>query len=130
MATNVKLAIRVSEDGADRERLAQLTIYLRAELLQLQVENVTALRAGDPPPDTRASEVTAAGGLLVTLGQAAEGLRSVVSVVRDWLRRSDGGPARTVRLELDGDTLELSHASPADQERLIELFVKRHAISD
>jgi hypothetical protein len=32
-----------------------------------------------------------------------------------------------VRLELDGDALELSQASAADQERLIELFVARHA---
>jgi hypothetical protein len=30
-------------------------------------------------------------------------------------------------LELDGDALELSQASAADQERLIELFVSRHA---
>jgi hypothetical protein len=32
-----------------------------------------------------------------------------------------------VRLELDGDALELSQASPADQERLIKLFLERHA---
>ena len=63
---------------------------------------------------------------MVALGQSAAGLQSVVSAIKDWLRRG-GGTRRTVRLELDGDALELSQASTADQERLIELFVSRHA---
>ena len=50
----------------------------------------------------------------------------MVSAIRDWLRRGDG-TRRTVRLEIDGDALELSQASAADQERLVELFVSRHA---
>jgi hypothetical protein len=32
-----------------------------------------------------------------------------------------------VRLELDGDVLELSQVTAADQQRLIELFVSRHS---
>jgi hypothetical protein len=32
-----------------------------------------------------------------------------------------------VRLEIGGDVLELSHARLADQDRLIELFIGRHA---
>jgi hypothetical protein len=63
---------------------------------------------------------------LVALGQSADGLRSVVTAIREWLRRGQGA-CRTVRLELDGDALELSQASAADQERLVELFVSRHA---
>jgi len=31
---------------------------------------------------------------------------------------------------LGGDTLELSQASPADQERLIELFIRKHATGE
>jgi hypothetical protein len=125
---NLNLGLRISEEGADPERLAVLASYLRAELLRLEVENVAALQTGAPPPGTRASEVTAAGGLLVTFGQAAGGLRSVVSVITDWLLRGGNRPGRMVRLELDGDMLELSQASSTDQERLIELFVNRHTI--
>jgi hypothetical protein len=40
------------------------------------------------------------------------------------------GTRRTVRLELDGDALELSQASAADQQRLIELFVSRHTTGE
>ena len=70
--------------------------------------------------------ITQINGLLVTLGRTADGLRAVVAAVRNWLGRGDG-TRRTVRLELAGDVLELSEASPADQQRLIDLFVHRHA---
>jgi hypothetical protein len=121
-----ELRLQISEAGADAERLVTLTGYLRVELLRLDVENVVPLRAGDAPPGAKGFAAATAGALLVALGQSAEGLRSVVSVIGDWLRRGDG-TKRMVRLELDGDTLELSQASKADQERLIELFVSRHA---
>jgi hypothetical protein len=120
-----ELRLHLSEEGADAERVAMLTGYLRAELLQLHVEDVTALQAGEPPPGSRVFGVATAGALLIALGQSAEGLRSVVSAIRDWLRRGQG-TGRAVRLELGGDALELSQASVADQERLIELFIRRH----
>jgi hypothetical protein len=123
------LRLQLSEEGADAERLAALTGYLRSELLQLDVEDVTALPAGEPPPGARGFNAATVGALLIALGQSAEGLRSVVSVIRGWLRR-DEGKGRTVRLELGGDALELSQASGADQERLIELFVRRHTTGE
>jgi hypothetical protein len=122
---DTELRLQLAEEGADTERLAVVTGYLRRELLQLDVEDVTALPAGEPPPGSRAFDVGIVGALLVALGQSAEGLRSVVAVIRDWLRRGEGA-RRTVRLELDGDALELSQASAADQDRLIKLFVDRH----
>jgi hypothetical protein len=100
--------------------------YLRAELVQLDVEDVAPLPAGEPPPGARASGIATAGGLLVNLGKSATGLQSVVSVVMDWLRRGLGSD-RKVRLEIDGDVLELSRASTAEQERLVGLFVSRHS---
>ncbi len=121
-----KVSLRISEEDADAERLAALSGYLRAELLQLDVEDVVPPRAGDAPPGARAVDVTAAGALLVALGQSAEGLRSVVSAITGWLGRGEG-TRRTVRLELGCDTLELSQASTADQDRLIDLFISQHA---
>ena len=121
-----ELKVQLAESGADAERLDELTGYLRRELLELDVDNVTALPAGEPPPGTRALEFLAIGGLLVTFSEATEGVRKVVSVIRNWLARGDG-VKRTVRLELDGDVLELSEVSAPEQTRLIELFVSRHA---
>jgi hypothetical protein len=123
-----ELQLLVAEDGADPERVSALTGYLRDELRQLEVEDVRALPAGAPPPGSRAFDAVAVGGLLVTLGRSAEGLRSVVDVARRWLGRGDG-VRRTVRLELGGDVLELSEASATEQQRLIDLFVRRHDAS-
>lgn len=121
-----ELSLLLTEEGADAERLAKLTGLLREELLQLDVGNVTALSAGAPPPGARAFDVAAIGGLLVSLGHSAASLRSVVSAIREWLDRG-GGPRRTVRLEFDGDVLELSAATVNEQDRLIDVFISRHA---
>jgi hypothetical protein len=124
-----ELRLHLSEDGADAERVDALTGFLRQELLQLEVEDVTGLRAGEPPPGSRAFDVAAVGGLLISLGGSAEGVRAVVLAVRKWLARG-GGTRRTVRLEIGGDALELSEATAADQDRLVDLFVRRHAARD
>jgi hypothetical protein len=124
-----ELRLQLSEEGADAEQLAVLTGYLRAELLQLDVEDVSALPAGEPPPGARVFGAATVGALLIALGQSAQGLRSVVSVIRDWLRRGEGKD-RVVRLELGGDALELSQASAADQDRLIDLFVRKHTTGE
>ena len=126
---DLELRLQISEEEADAARLAALTGYLRAELLQLDVEDVTTPQSGDVPPGARVVGVAAVGTLLVALGQSADGFRAVVSAISAWLRRGEG-TRRTVRLELDGDTLELSQASAADQERLIELFVSRHTTGE
>jgi hypothetical protein len=125
-----ELRLHLSEEDADTERLAVLTGYLRAELLRLDVvEEVSALPAGEPPPGARVFGVETVGALLIAVGQSFEGLRTVVSVIRDWLNRG-AATGRAVRLELGGDTLELSQASAADQERLIELFIRKHAAGE
>ena len=124
-----EVRLELAEDGADAERLEEVTGFLRRELLQLDVADVAAVPAGEPPPGSRAFDVLAIGALLVTLGKSAEGLRSVVDAVRHWLTRS-GGVRRTVKLEIGGDVLELSEVSTADQQRLIDVFVSRHAAAD
>ena len=50
-------------------------------------------------------------------------LASVIDAVRSWLGRNR---ARSVRLSLGGDALEVSGVSSAEQDRLIDLWVSRH----
>jgi hypothetical protein len=119
------MRLELTEEDADAERLDELSGYLRTELLQLDVDDVTSVRAGPPPPGARAFEVAVVGGLLVKLADPAV-LTAVVAAVRGWLTRGVGS-SRTVRMELDGDVIELSSAKREDQERLIALFVERHS---
>jgi hypothetical protein len=120
------LRLELTEEGADVERLDELTGFLRHELLQLEVEDVLKPSASEPPPGARGLNATAVGGLLVSLSSAAEGLAAVISAVKAWLTRGVA-PHRNVRLEIDGDVLELSDATALDQDRLIGLFIGRHA---
>ncbi|MGB6162251.1 MAG: hypothetical protein WCF33_16405 [Pseudonocardiaceae bacterium] len=120
------LRVELSEDGADAERLDMLTRFLRQELLQLDVEDVTTRRAGEPLPGARAFDLAAVNELMVYLRPTAEGLLAVVSTIRKWLARGPG-VRRTVRMELGGDVLELSEATEADLDRLITLFVGRNS---
>src|SRR4051794_7074507 len=120
-----ELRVELFEAGADEERLEALTGFLRDELLQHDVDDVTALRGGPPPPGARAFDVLAVGGLLVSLGGSATALRDVVAAVRKWLVRDDGA-VRAVRLQIGEDVLDLAAATPAEQERLVDLFVTRY----
>ena len=121
-----QVLVMLSEDDADPQRLATLSGQLRAELLQLEVDDVTALRTGAAPPGSRAVHPAAVGALVVLLGQSAQSLSPVIGAIRAWLARGHG-VRRTVRIEIGGDVLELSEASPVEQDRLVSLFVSKHA---
>jgi hypothetical protein len=106
---------------ADDEEVAEAASQLRRELLDLDVEAVETPRAGEPPEGTRAVEVAAVGSLLVTAGP--QFLAAVIGVVRAWLGRSQ---QRSIRLELDGDVLELT-GLPTDQQRtLANEWLRQH----
>jgi hypothetical protein len=107
---------------ADAEEVAEATLQLRRELLDLDVEAVELPRAGEPPPGARAVELAALGALVVTVGQSPL-FGSVLAAVRSWLA---GSPQRSVKLELDGDVLELTGLSSKEQQRLADEWLRRH----
>jgi hypothetical protein len=117
--------VRLLEEGADPERLDQVTGYLRREMLELDVDDVTAMPAGEAPPGTRGFDPAMVGGLVVTIGQSTRALQTIVTAIRAWLDRGDA-VRRTVRLEIGGDVLELADASVEDQDKLVDLFVRKH----
>ena|SRR2546429_2792057 len=115
--------IELAVDSAEAEELDRLTANLRRELLQLDIDDVTRLREGPPPPGARAVELVALGSLIVAVGKAAGALAGVVRAVQGWLGRK---PDRKVRLEIDGDVLELSGATADQQQRLVDEWLARH----
>src|SRR4029453_688416 len=106
---------------ADAEEVADATLQLRRELLDLDVEAVELPAAGASPPRTRGVGVAALGALVVTIAQSPL-LGPVVAAVRSWLA---GSPQRSIKLELDGDTLELTGLSSKEQQRLGDEWVAR-----
>ncbi|MGV9559242.1 effector-associated constant component EACC1 [Streptomyces sp. NPDC003401] len=120
------MLILLSEEGAEADRVAELTGYLREELLQLDVDDVTSVPGPEPPPGARAVDPATVGGLLVGLSGSMGALARVLDAVREWRARCrDSRPS--LRLTLDDDVLELSEASPEQVTEAFDLFVRRHS---
>jgi hypothetical protein len=108
-------------DGAELDRLAR---SLRDDLLELDVDTVELAPDGPPPEGARAAEALVVGALVVQLARTSDSLSTLLRTIRGWLGASG---ERKVRIELDGDVLELSGASDEERERLVETWIARHA---
>jgi hypothetical protein len=112
---------------ADQEELEQLTLRLLRELAELDMESIELERAGPAPLGTRAVDILALGTLVVTMVRSSEMLSAVVGALQSWLA---GSRQRSVKVELDGDVLEVTGLSLADQRRLIASWIARQADID
>lgn len=118
-----QVAVLIAEDGADAERLAELTVWLRQELIaHLPVEAVQLERA-ESPAGAKGAGAVVLGQLLVTFAGSSV-LVTLVQAVRDWLMRHE---RRSAKLQCGDAVLELTGVSEADQQRLIEEWLKRCA---
>jgi|SRR5215207_93062 len=106
---------------ADDEEVAEAILQLRRELLDLDVDSVDLPGAVSLRP-TRGVELAALGALLVSVTQS-QLLAPVLAAVRSWL---GGSPQRSIKLELEGDTLELTGISSTEQRRLVDEWLQRH----
>jgi hypothetical protein len=112
-----------AEAGAEREELVALAVRLREWLLPVAVESVGLVAAGPAPSGTRSAGMFVAGVLTVLLARSSELLGKLIDVVQSWLSSSG---ARSVRLELDGDVLEVTGITRGDQRELIQAWIDRH----
>lgn len=122
-SVDVQLSIEAGP-GADEEELARLVQALRTELLELEIESATPAASGDAPAGAKGVEALALGALVIRLARKPDTLRSVARAIGGWLSIHRG---RRVRIELDGDVLELSDASDEEQGRLVTAWIERHA---
>jgi len=122
--TELSAELQAGPDS-DAEELAQLGARLRGELLDLDVVAVEQPAHGEVPEDSKGVGMLAAGELIVRLMASPEVLASIIAGVRSWLGRNR---VHSVKLTLDGDVLEVRGTTSAEQDRLIDLWVTRHAI--
>jgi hypothetical protein len=130
MGTEGTVKVRVSPVAdSDAEELADLSIKLRTELMELDVLAVTA-EASDFAPrdealaDTRKGlEALAAAGHWLAVQLGAAGLRSVLAAVADWATRNNREVEVGVTVGADTRTLKLNRATPEQQERIIDAWL-------
>jgi membrane-associated two-gene conflict system component 1 (EACC1) len=111
----------VNADAEDIERLGR---QLRNELRSLDVDSVEAASSDEPPPGSKGPAVEAMTEWLVTLSASGGIFTTLIATVNDWLGRR--AETHKVKITIDGDTLELSKATSAEQAELVKTFVRRH----
>lgn len=107
----------------DAEELAELAVSLRELLLELDIESADPVTAGQAPPGTRSGEIFVAGAMTVMLALAKKLLTALTETVQSWVAL---GGRRSVKLEIDGDVLEVNGITRADQHALIQAWIDRH----
>lgn len=118
-----ELLVRIDETAADAERLGLLGDALRAELLGLDVTDVTTMRVGVAPSGTRGLDVAAVGTLLVSMNPSVELLTRLVRAVASWVGRS-ASPGRSVELTVGDRAIRVTDVSSEQQDRLINEFIR------
>jgi hypothetical protein len=113
----------LGHEDADAVELDRLARQLRRRLLENDFE-VQLPRAGNAPPDTRAPDSTTIGALIVTVAASRSAFVSTLKVIQAYLETSK---ARSVKIQVDGDSLEMTGLTVDDQRELIDNFVDRHA---
>ncbi|MEX1657735.1 hypothetical protein ABZ960_31955 [Streptomyces pseudovenezuelae] len=115
----------VTLEGApdsDPVELDELTIQLRAALLELDVDRVEPVRVEETPEGSKPGSAVAVGVLAITLSPIA--LRGVLRLLEAWMANR---PVRKVRVVIGDDSIELEQASAEDQRRLVDAFIVAHA---
>jgi hypothetical protein len=118
-----ELTIELFEPDADDEVVGALASDLRLELLELDVESVSAVALGPAPEGSKGMDLVAIGALLVRVKDSLPVLTTVVTAVRRWL---GGGSSsrRSLKITVDGRTLELSAATAQQQQQLVTEFLR------
>ncbi len=119
---STELQIEILDPTADDHELNELTESLRQDLLELDVDSVSRPPFGPAPEGSKGLDPAAVGALLVALKSSVEVATQVVSAVRSWMHRTKGS-TQTLKLTMNGQTLELSAATVNQQQQLVDAFV-------
>lgn len=113
------IAAELQMVNVDADELDLKAHQLREELLLLDLENVTLGREAREP-DGAKGDAIAIGTLVMSLGNSAV-LVGVCQVVRAWVAR---GQSRRVTIKYGkNQTLDITSATTAQQQKLIEAFI-------
>lgn len=122
-----EILVELFDESADPEEVDRLTRVIRQELLEIdEVDAVSQAAAGPAPEGTRGLTLAVIGALIVKAPAAIEAVGKVLDVVRSWLNRGAETSQKTMRLTVNGQTIELT-PTKEQQQALIEEFLARVA---
>ncbi|MGW4214540.1 effector-associated constant component EACC1 [Lentzea sp. NPDC004789] len=120
----LRLNIEPAGDG-DADEAEQLARRLRAELSGLNLDLLTTLSASElsPAPQQGTSSTIPFVDYIVQLPTGM--LSPVFTLIRWWLGR--GKANRRIQVTIGSDSIELTGVTEAEQQQLIDEFLRRHS---
>ncbi len=112
----------LSDPDADPTEVDELTMALRAEILQVdEVDQVEQASAGPAPDGSKGLDVSAIGALVVGVTPGVQALAKVIDVVRNWMA---GRPHSSPPLQMTiGDKSITIVPDKEQQDALVAAFV-------
>jgi Effector Associated Constant Component 1 len=129
MTKKHELLLNIKPSPEDEiEDLQRLTLQLRQDINELDVERVEYIRSKEIPPGAKSGDIVAWGSLLVSLATSAAAgsggvLPALIATVQSWLKRRQ--EKRSISIDIGGDKLEVSAISSEDQKRIIDTWINR-----
>lgn len=118
-----ELLISMNSKRVDAELVDALIQRLIGELFELpEVQSIRPGKTQNSVPGAK-GDTLQWGTILVTLAASGGVLTSLITVLQAWLARHE---KRSLVLEIDGDKLEITGMSNAEQKELVEIWLKRH----
>jgi hypothetical protein len=105
---------------ATADELSAETVALRHRLLELDIDDVRLARDREAPPGTKAVDATSIGHLLLTAIPATSILGATVAVLVERLKNPR---IKSIKIEVDGSTLELTGVDKVDQKKVIDAWI-------
>ncbi|WP_344074015.1 effector-associated constant component EACC1 [Streptomyces crystallinus] len=112
------------DEESDAEDVERLTRRLRAELRELDVDVLPPPPLGELPPGAKGGDPVTVGAIVVVLSASGGVFTVLIDTLRDWLGRQSA--RHRISVTIDGDSIELEHATAEERRELIDGFVRRH----
>jgi hypothetical protein len=111
------LCVEISSEAEnDVEDLGNRTVYLRDELLELDVDDVMRVRAEPAPAGTKAADSYSAYSLIISLSDSVV-IASVITLLQSWINRNKGVSAT---IQIGADKIEVKDVSAAKLIKIVE----------
>lgn len=123
MSSSLQALVVIDRDLDDSER-EDLAAQLKSQLEDLDVDAVEQVVSGSAPDGAKSGALIAIGHLLIKVGPSA--LSALVNALKNWVARTG---SHSVDITIDGDTLKLATVTEAEQDRLVQMFIERHAVT-
>ncbi|MFE2531569.1 hypothetical protein [Streptomyces sp. NPDC059371] len=116
----------VPDEAANAVETERLALRLRAELRERHIHTSQVFADGVPPEGAKGVDALTAGAVVLALSAPGGVLTSLVGLLQDWLGRQSA--RHRVSVTIDGDTVDVEHATPEERRQLLDAFVRRHGV--